>query len=164
MINNEKHPTIVVCIDTTNASEVALRYACYNAKVTGFEVRVLSVMENSHKNLLFGAKAIGNEKRQILQRQLDKLVEKISNETAITPTISIREGDIVHEITRELKSLNSCVMLILGKSQNSQSDNTVLPKIAQRIGKKISIPITIVPENLDQEFLKNLSQCSSVAN
>lgn len=153
---HEKHPTIVVCVDTTNASEVALRYACYNAKVTGFSVRVLSVMENSHKNLLFGARAIGNEKRQNLQRQLNKLVEKISGETAIHPAISIREGDIVTEITRELKSLGSCVMLILGKSRNSQSDNTVLPKLAQKIGKKIIIPITIVPENLDQEFLRRL--------
>jgi hypothetical protein len=48
-------------------------------------------------------------------------------------------------------------MLIFGKSHNSLSDNTVLPKIAQKIGDKIRVPVMIVPENLSEELLKRLS-------
>lgn len=154
--NAKETPTIVVCIDTTNASEVALAYAYYNAKVTGFKIKILSIIEDSHKNLLFGSRAMSNQKKNILQKHINTLTKKLHEEVAITPDVSIREGDIVTEITRELKNTPSCVMLVMGKSQNSQSDNTVLPKIAQKIGKKISIPITIVPGNLDKEFLKKL--------
>jgi len=149
-------PTIIVCIDTTNASEAALRYACYKAKATGFCVQILAVMEASHKNLLFGAKAIGNEKRQELEKHLKKLIATVCDETGVMPSVSIREGEITTEITREIKSTSNCTMLIFGKSHNSLSDNTVLPKIVQKIGNKIQVPVTIVPENLTDEFLKKL--------
>ena len=154
--NNEKTPTIVICIDTSNASEAALRYACRKAKNSGFAVQILAVLEASHKNLLFGAKAIGNEKRQELEKHLEKLIENVCKETGIIPSVSIREGDIVTEIIREIKAASSCTMLVFGKSNNSQSDNTVLPKIAKKIGNKINVPVTIVPENLSREFLENL--------
>ena len=157
--NNKKTsstPTIIVCVDTTNASEITLRYACYKAKLTGFAVQVLAVIENSHKNLLFGAKAIGNEKRQQLEKYITKLTESTYKETNIMPAISIREGDITTEIIREIKATPNCAMLVFGKSYNSLSDNTVLPKIAQKIGNRIRVPVTIVPENLSEEFLKKL--------
>lgn len=155
-LNDEKTPTILVCIDTSNASESALRYACHKAKIKGFAVQILAVMEASHKNLLFGAKAIGNEKRQLLEKHLQKLIETVCKETGIIPSISVREGDIVTEIIREIKVTASCAMLIFGKSNNAQSDNTVLPTIVQKIGNKISVPVTIVPQNLSNEFLENL--------
>jgi K+-sensing histidine kinase KdpD len=156
MTEASKTPVIVVCIDTSNASEIVLRYACYKARLGKFAVQILSVVEASHKNLLFGAKAIENEKRQELENSLRKLVDRVCGETGIMPSISIREGDITTEITRELKFTPNCVMLILGKSSNSLSDNTVLPKVAKKIGNKIQVPVVIVPQNLDDEFLKKL--------
>lgn len=156
ILGDEKTPTILVCIDTTNASETALRYACYKAKSHGFAVQILAVMEASHKNLLFASRAIGNEKRQQLEKHLKKLIDSSCQETGIMPSVSIREGDIVTEIIREIKVTASCAMLIFGKSHNSLSDNSVLPKIAQKIGYKINVPVAIVPENLSNEFLEKL--------
>lgn len=155
--NTKDCATILVCIDTSNASDSALRYACYKAKSTGFAVQILAVMEASHKNMLFGSRAIGNEKRQILERHLKKLMDAVCEETGITPSVSIREGDIVIEITRELKNVPNCAMVVFGKSHNSLSDNTVLPKIVQKIGVKITTPVTIVPGNLSKEFLQKLA-------
>jgi len=149
-------PTVLVCIDTTNASETALRYASKIAKDKGFTLQILAVMEASHKNLLFGAKAIGNEKRQILEQHLQKLINLICAQVGIFPIVSIREGDISTEIVREIKTLGSCSLLVLGKSHNSLSDNTVLPKIAQKIGTKINIPLVVVPQGLSNDFLEKL--------
>ena len=156
MKKNEQVPTIIVCIDTTNASELALRYACYKARAKGFAVQILAVMEPSHKNLLFAAKAIGNEKRLQLEKHLQKLIEKTHKETGVIPSVSVREGDIVTEIIREIKTTENCTMLIFGKSHNALSDNVVLPKIAQKIGNKINVPVTIVPETLSDDFLCKL--------
>jgi nucleotide-binding universal stress UspA family protein len=154
--NESDLPVIITCIDTTNASETALRYACYKAKNHGLSVKILAVMESSHKNLIFASRAIGNEKRKQLETHLKKLIDSNYEETGITPEISIREGDIVVEIIREIKATSNCAMLVFGKSHNSLSDNTVLPKMTQKIGNKINVPITIVPENLSKDFLQKL--------
>ena len=100
--NDEKTPVIIVCIDTTNASETALRYACYKAKNSGFSVQILAVMEASHKNLLFASRAIGNEKRRELEDHLKRLIDSNFKETGVMPSVSVREGDIVAEIIREI--------------------------------------------------------------
>lgn len=149
-------PVIITCIDTTNVSSVALRYACYKAKKSGFAVQILAVMEASHKNLIFGAKAISNDKRKQLEKHLKKLIDEVCQETGITPAISIREGEITTEIIKEIKATPNCTMLVFGKSHNSLSDNTVLPKITKQIGNKIKVPMAIVPENLTEEYLKKL--------
>ena len=40
-----------------------------------FPVQILAIIEASYKNLPFGAKAIGNEKRQQLEKHLKKLID-----------------------------------------------------------------------------------------
>ncbi len=150
-------PTILTCVDTTNPSITALRYACYRAKKLGFSLQVLAVMENSHKNMLFGSKAISQDKKKHIEKHLQKLLDDLHKEIQIVPAVSIREGDIATEIAREIKSIPNCVTLFLGKSYNPLSDNTVLPKIIQKIGDKIRIPVTIIPENLSEDYFKALT-------
>ncbi len=154
MAESNQMPIILVCVDTSNASAVTLRYACLKAKRLGFAVQILSVLESSHKNLLFGSHVMGLEKRKSLEIYLQKLIDSVAAETGIVPVVSIREGDVSTEIMREIKSIPNCMTLIFGKSNKLHSDNTVLPRIAQKIGTKIRIPILIVPENLDENLMK----------
>ena len=148
---SENISTIMVCIDTTNASQAALNYACHKAKALGFKVHILAVLEASHKNLLFGSKAMGNEKRQQLEKHLDKLIDSVRQKTNIIPSVSVREGDISTEIIREFKLVAGCKLIVFGKSNNSLSDNTVLPQIVSKVGGKINTPITIIPESLSDD-------------
>lgn len=148
---------ILVCIDTTSASSIAVRYACYKANKTGFTVHILAVIEASYKSLLFAAQAVGKDKRMQLEEHLRKLMKEIHAETGITPTVSIREGDIAEEIIKEIKNDEDCAMVVLGKSRSSLSDNMVLPMISKRIGTKIKVPVVIVPENMDEDHLKRLA-------
>ncbi len=149
-------PTILVCVDTHNASIAVMRYACYRAKKLGFIVRVLAVMDNSHKNLLFGSRAISQDKHQQVEKNLQILLTKIHEETGVAPFVSIREGDITAEIIKEIRSIPKCATLLFGKSHNPLSDNTVLPKIIQKIGDKIRVPVAIIPENLSEDYFKGL--------
>ena len=155
VVDNSK-PVIIVSVDTNNPSQASLRYACYKARITGFKLKILSVMEDSHKNLLFGAKIIGNEKRQEAEKNIRKLVNTVCKEYNIEPIVVLREGGIAAEIIREIKHTQNCDMIILSKSNNSQSDNTVLPKIMQKIGNKINVPLLLVPQDLPQEYLDRL--------
>ncbi len=149
--------TIIVCVDTNNASENALRYACYLIKKNiNLKLQILAVIEGSHRNLLFGSEAIGSQKKLQTEKFLKKIVENVCVKNEVVPTVSIREGDIVAEITKEVKAIGDCKMLIFGKSQKSQSDNTVLPKIVGRIGDKINAPVFIIPENFGENDWQNL--------
>lgn len=156
-IRNPATPVIIACVDVSNTSSGALRYACLKAKKMNFTVTILAVMEVSHKNLMFGSRAIAQDKRLQLEKNLKKLTDVIYQDTGVMPAISLREGEIMTEIVNEIKATPSCAMLVLGKSQNSLSDNSLLPKVAQKIGNKIKVPVTIVPENLGNEFLEKLA-------
>jgi K+-sensing histidine kinase KdpD len=153
---NENAPTIIVCIDTSSASRTTLRYACRKAKTLGFNIHILAVLEASHKNLLFGSRAISDEKRQQIDKHLDRLIKNICEEFKIIPAVAVREGDIVTEIISELKLVPNCRLLVFGKSNTSLSDNTVLPKLVGKVGNRIAVPVTIVPENLSKDLLEIL--------
>jgi nucleotide-binding universal stress UspA family protein len=149
-------PTIIACIDITNASSAVLKYACYKAKKRSFGVQILAVMEASHRDLLFVSRTMAKQKRLVLEKQLNKLIADIYEETGVTPSVSIKEGDIVTELIKEIEATPSCTMLVFGKTQNSFSDNTVLPKISKQIGTKIKVPVVIVPPNLSNEYFQEL--------
>jgi hypothetical protein len=149
--------TIIVCVDTNNASENALNFACFLMKKnSNLKLRILAVIEGSHRNLLFGSEAIGSQKKLQTEKFLKKIVENVCKKNEIDPVVSIREGDIVAEITKEVKLIGDCKMIIFGKSQKSQSDNTVLPKIVGRIGDKINASVFIIPENIGENDWQNL--------
>ena len=148
---------IIVCVDINNASENALRYACYLIKKNNnLQLQILAVIEGSHRNLLFGSETIGSQKKLQMEKYLKKIIENICIKNNIVPTVSIREGDIVVEITKEVKAIDDCKMLIFGKSQKTQSDNIVLPKIVGRIGDKINASVFIIPENIGEVDWQNL--------
>ena len=153
---NSATPIIIACVDIINTSSRALRYACLKAKKMNFALTILAVMEASHKNLMFGSRVITQDKRQELEKNIKKLTGEIHQTYGIIPVIAVREGEIMTEIIKEIKDTPRCAMLVLGKSHNALSDNSLLPKVAQKIGNKIKVPVTIVPENLSDEFLEKL--------
>jgi hypothetical protein len=64
--------SIIVFIDTTNASQKALQYGCIQAKKNNFKLEILAVIEASHRNLLFGAQAIGDQKKIQMERRVER--------------------------------------------------------------------------------------------
>lgn len=153
--NKNDLPVILVCIDSSNASVIALKYAHLKAKKLGFKIEVLSVLEQSHKNLLFGSHTISRENRKKAEIYIEKAIKKIFDKTSDYPSVNIREGEVANEIIKEVRSNSNIVNLVLGKSQSSsQSDNNVLSKLADKISKKVNVPILIVPENIDSNIFK----------
>ena len=73
--------TIIVCIDMNSASENALGYACHLIKKNNnnLKLHILTVIEGSHRNLLFGSEMIGSQKHL----QMDKYMKKIIDNTVL---------------------------------------------------------------------------------
>jgi len=98
---NNSASSIVVCIDTFNPSEEALRYSCIKAVKNNLKLHILVVIDVAEKNLIFGAKVIENQKREKIENKIRDLIDKVCFEFKITPVISIREGNIAIEIIKE---------------------------------------------------------------
>jgi len=145
--------TIILCLDTKNSSSSLLLFAGYEAKKLGCALKILTIIEPCHRNLIFGAKAIGTQKRQEIEQNIKNLSQIIIDKIALAPSISIREGQILNEIVKEIEENKNCKMLILSKSKNSMSDNSLLPKLVANIGNKINVPVKIIPQNIDENFL-----------
>ena len=154
MTKKEK-PVILVCIDKSKASTIALKYAYLKAKKLGFEIRILSVIKQDHKNLLFGSHTIARENRVETEANVKKVISEIFINDDELPLSKITEGEVSSEIVKEIRSDSNYVSLVLGKSQSSaQSDNSVMSKIADKISRKINVPIQIVPENIEDNIFK----------
>lgn len=145
-MTENKNPTILLCIDTNNLPKNTIEYSCQQAKLHNHDLLILAVIDSSQSSLIFGSKIIRTEKRHQLGKALVKIKNLIIQKHEIEPEYKIREGEISAEIFKEIKAQKDLSMIILGKSKNSLSDNTVLPKIVKRINSKIHIPVTIVPE------------------
>ena len=74
------------------------------------------------------------------------------NDEEIIPIISIREGEVLKEIISEIQENANCKKLLLSKSKNIKSDNSLLPKLINQIGDKIKIPVSIIPQSLSEDF------------
>lgn len=149
--SQEEDGMILACLDLTAASSDAIRYASNLAKTNNWQLQILAVNEASHKNLLFGSVAIGSQKQNQIEKHIKKLVEEFCVPQGINPKISIREGEILTEIIREVKSHQNCKMLVFGKASSAQSDNTVLPRIIGKLGSKINVPMLIIPQGSCRE-------------
>ena len=149
-INNDK-PLIILCIDTNNLSKNIIKYSFNQAKKMNCNILLLTIIESSNKNLIFGANALRNQQRNQIEKDLKNIVDEM-NEEDIIPIISIREGEILKEIIVEIQESKNCKKLLLSKSRNIKSDNSLLPKLINQIGNKIKIPISIIPECLTDDF------------
>ena len=69
---NNSASSIVVCIDTFNPSEEALRYSCIKAVKNNLKLHILVVIDVAEKNLIFGAKVIENQKREKIEKKISK--------------------------------------------------------------------------------------------
>ena len=155
-MQQELKPVIVACLDiSSNSSGIALNYACQIAKKLNFDVHILVIVESS-KGLLFVSRLVEKDKRVEVEKKLKKLIESITKEVDIKPTISIKEGDVVQEISKKIKSMPNSIMLVLGKDCNKRGDNNILPKLSAQIGNKIKVPVVIVPSNIDDKYITNL--------
>ncbi len=149
--DNNNKPLIILCIDTNNLSKNIIKYSFNQAKKMNCNLSILTIIESSNKNLIFGAKALYNQQRAQIEQDLKKIVSEMNGEEII-PIISIREGEVLKEIISEIQESANCKKLLLSKSKNIKSDNSLLPKLINQIGDKIKIPVSIIPQSLSEDF------------
>ncbi len=149
----------LVCIDEQEHSRVALRFACYKAKSIGCQVEMLYVIDSSDFNNLF---AVGDVMRAERMADAEKLLKRLAEDvhawSGILPSLAIREGRISEEIIICAEGDNQVTMLVLGAAPEGEKKSGILPIVVEAIGDKLHIPVLIVPGNLTDQQIQELTR------
>lgn len=147
-----KKANYLVCVNGEDYSRVAVRFTSSMAKNNNGSVIILHVIELSdYKSFGTVVDKIREESRENAEILLQSLADMAHNEYGITPVFMVREGLIEEEIMKLIEEDDSINMLVVGADKESASKSKILPPLVSQSGKKLRIPVMIVPGNLSQK-------------
>ena len=149
-------PAYLVVIDETEEGRAALRFAARRAARTGGTVEILALIP-PQDFVQWGAvqAAMEEEARLRAEAMVLQASGAIIEEAGIRPSITVRQGDAVREITELLKSREDIAALVLGAAAES-SPGPLVSHFAGSAGS-LPCPLMIVPGNLGDETLDRLT-------
>lgn len=152
-------PKFLVCVDEKDHSRVALRFACAKAQKTSAKVEVIYVIEPADLNTFQAVvQSIEAQKREQAEALLAKLAEDVMAWCGSAPSIMIRQGTISEEIINAIEEDSDINMLVLGAAPDgSSAKNRILTAITSQMGAKIHIPLLIVPGDLTDKQITDLT-------
>ena len=156
--DRSKQRVFLVVVDDSEEMPVALRFACHRARRNGGRVALLRVTERA--DFQHWA-SVGDLMRQEAREEGEQLLQKLAGEvhemSGNYPVFYIREGDIREELVKLIEEEPSISILVLAANAGTSGPG---PLITYLLGKKAPqnrIPITIVPGNLSDEELLEIT-------
>lgn len=143
----------LVCVDNTDVSRMALRFACIKGKKRGILIDIMHVIEKEDVQALGGvAKKMEREKRQEAEDLLKELSSDAYEFSGVISSLWIKEGDPSDEIIDLAMSEPDINMLVLGVNPGSKSGNRVINWVTS---KELLVPVMLVPATLtDQQMME----------
>lgn len=144
----------LVVVDESEEMPVALHFACRRARSTGGRVALLYV--SSPADFQHWA-AVGDLMRQEAREEAEEALQKLSAEVyewaGSYPVLYIREGDVREELVSLIESEPTISVLVLAASTGTGGPGPVISYLLGKKARQNRIPITIVPGNLSDEEL-----------
>ena len=149
-----KERVFLVVVDDSEEMPVALHFACRRARKSGGRVALLHVM--SPADFQHWA-AVGDLMRQEAREEGEQLLQKLAREVyewaGNYPILYIREGDVREELVNLIESEPTISVLVLAASPSSGGPGPIITYLLGKKAPQSRIPITIVPGNLTDEEL-----------
>ncbi len=154
----EKAGKYLVCVDSNESSRVALHFACKKAIKRGDAVELLHVVAPADMQNLFGVMdKVKEEQRRDAEIMAKGLSESAFQYAGLTPSVQIRDGRPGEEIINAALEDTSVNMLVLGASPESAKRGSLVQWLAGRLGDRLLVPIMLVPGNLTDLQIDELS-------
>ncbi len=154
----EKAAKYLVCVDANESSRVALNFACKKAMKRGGSVEILHVVPPADMQNLFGVMdKMKEEQRQEAEIMAKSLSESAFQYAGVTPSVQIRNGRPGEEIINAALEDNDVNMLVLGASPESAKRGSLIEWLAGKLGDRLLVPIMLVPGNLTDLQIDELS-------
>ncbi len=158
-MNLSENQNVLVCVDRTQRSRVAVRYACCHAKKTGGNVSLLHVIEPpefQHWNAV--GDAMEEERRAEAEGLLEDLAADVTKWAGLPPDVFVREGDIGEEIIARVRDDPAIDLLVVGAASPTDKSFSMIKSLAGKLVRNLSTPLVIVPANLADEKIADVTQ------
>jgi nucleotide-binding universal stress UspA family protein len=147
----------LVCVDHSDASRVAVRYACKKAMRKGERVELLHVITVEEAHGMFGVMdKMREEQRAEGEILLKSYAESAFQYAGLTPSAQLREGRAGEEILGAALEGSDINMLVLGVSA-ATARRGLVNWLAERLGDRLLVPLMLVPGNLTDLQIEELS-------
>lgn len=151
---------ILVCVDRFDPAKVAVQFATKLAKKRGFQLLLMHVIQPpAELGGLFGIGDIqAKEAEAEAQAMMAKLASEVSDELPSTPEILLRQGQIGDEIITAAVADPDIHLLVLGAAPvASASKGKLIGWLSSQLGSRLLIPLLVVPGNLTEQQIEELS-------
>ncbi len=148
----------LVVVDETEEMKVALRFACLRARRTGGRVALLYVIEPAEfQHWMAIGDLMREEARSEGEQLLQRLAAQVNELVGTIPVLYVREGKVRDELFKLLDEEPRISVLVLGANTGSRGPGPLVSALTGKMIGKIRVPITVVPGNLGDEEIDNVS-------
>ena len=158
-MNLSEPQNFLVCVDRTPRSRVAVRYACRRAGKTGGNLSLLHVIEPpefQHWNAV--GDAMEEERRAEAEALLEDLAADVTEWTGLPPDVFVREGDVGEEILAQVRDGPAIDVLVVGAASPTDKSFSMIKSLAGKLVRNLSIPLVVVPADLADEKIADVTQ------
>ena len=150
--------TFLVCVADDGHSEVAARFAALRAKNSGGQVALLHVVQPPEfQHWAAVGELMRQETREEAEALLQTIATKVEDVTGKPPSTAVREGGIGDEILGHIDESESINLLVVGAAPPDQGHGSLISWLAGQLAGQLNIPLVVVPGNLDDQQLQDLT-------
>ena len=150
--------TFLVCVAHDDHSAVAARFAAMRAQNSGGGVGLLHVTQPPEFQHWA---AVGERMREETQEEAQELLNELASEVeallGAKPVLHIREGGIGEEILAHIEESESVDLLVVGAAPPDDGHGSLISWLAGQLAGRLNIPLVVVPGNLSDQQLRNLT-------
>ncbi len=150
--------TFLVCVADDGHSEVAARFAALRAKNSGGHVALLHVVQPPEfQHWAAVGELMRQETREEAEALLNAIAAKVEEVTAEPPSVAVREGAIGDEILGHIDENEAINLLVVGAAPPDQGHGSLISWLAGQLAGQLNVPLVVVPGNLDEQQLQDLT-------
>jgi nucleotide-binding universal stress UspA family protein len=142
----------LIILDDTPEMLNAMRYAAIRASKTGGGVEMLAVISPAEFQAFAGvADVMRAEAQEKIEAHFQVFKDRMEKREGITPTLAIREGDLVDAVLAHIKADPEVGVLVLGAGAEKGGPGPLVSAVTGRRLAEMRVPITIVPGTLSKD-------------
>jgi nucleotide-binding universal stress UspA family protein len=148
----------LVVVDESDEMGNALRYACRRAQHTNGHVALLQVLEPvEFQHWLGVGRVLESDARAQAELRLQSLAAEVFAQTGSMPILHIREGQRAEQLVALLQEDQSISLLVLATASGGGNPGPLVTFLLGHLGRRVKVPVTLVPGELTQAEIDMLS-------
>lgn len=149
----------LVVADGSDECRVAMRYAALRAALTNGCVSLLYVIEPADfQHWRAVEDRMQEEARAEAESVLHTLAGEVNDLVGLPSELLILEGPVIEQVPAAIRNDPSIHVLVLATGAAKEGPGPLVSMVSGKMGEGFAIPVTVVPGNLDDGSIDELSQ------